>query len=236
VRTPSFKKWFGDWEIEAVADWALNSRPVVEMTGNEFAKSSTKLDKQVAEYFSSIGGKVAWKGYGEVILNERGAKDSIAHGLGREKAIAFYAVPEVIKQGQIADRQENWKGRGYDTYVIIAPVKIENQEYIEEVVVIEQSKGKKNTFYLHEVEIKTKLQRAFKTGSDTSAPGASKLIIAQKLEEVKGKVSQVRDANGEPLAVYHGTDADFDVLDREKQGVTRDYIKRCFYRLLPGSR
>jgi hypothetical protein len=33
----------------------------------------------------------------------------------------------------------------------------------------------------------------------------SKEIIAKLLEKVKGKVSQVRDANVEPLPVFHGT-------------------------------
>ena len=46
---------------------------------------------------------------------------------------------------------------------------------------------------------------------DTSAPQASRLIIAKKQAEVK-QVSQAVDANGAPLVVKHGADADTEKL------------------------
>ena len=75
---------------------------------------------------------------------------------------------------------------------------------IENEVVLTRKTGT-TKFYLHEVEIKEKARSAFKTGMDTSAlqapaqnafktatersaPQASKLIIAKKLNEVKGNV------------------------------------------------
>jgi hypothetical protein len=63
--------------------------------------------------------------------------------------------------------------------------KIGTEEYIAEVII--KKSGNDKSYYLHTVEIKSKLHSALRTGSDTSAPsGAFKLIIAQKLSEVKG--------------------------------------------------
>jgi hypothetical protein len=111
---------------------------------------------------------------------------TIAHkgSFTRETAIAFAAVPEVIKYGKVYNYQAHWKGREYDTYTIGAPIKIGPADYIAEVVIKKSDEDK--SYYLHKVEIKTKLHSAFKTGSDTGAPeGASKLIIAQRVDFVK---------------------------------------------------
>jgi len=61
---------------------------------------------------------------GKVVLDKEGVKSSLGHGMGREKAAAFAAVPEIISKGKVFDRQENWKGRGYDTFVIGASFKM----------------------------------------------------------------------------------------------------------------
>jgi len=47
------------------------------------------LVTQVTEYFNSIGGEVERQGMGMVILDRAGAKSSIGHKLGRNKAAAF---------------------------------------------------------------------------------------------------------------------------------------------------
>ena len=217
VRTPDFKKWFGDWETEANARGLFNAEPITVLSGEEFKKSEIDLVTQVEEYFKSIGGHIEREGIGVIDLTRQGIRSSIAHGIGREKAAAFKAIPDIIKNGKIIDYQTNWKGRGFNTYVIDAPIKIGSKDYIAEVI-IEQNKSKRNEYYLHEVEVKEKAQSAFKTATERSAPQASKLIIAKKLEDVKGKVSQVVDENGEPLVVYHGTYEDWNTYDMNSLG------------------
>jgi hypothetical protein len=176
------------WErlavLEGIADWLLTAAPVVSISGNEFQKSEIDLVTQVENHFKSIGGSVNRAEIGKVELNKAGIKSSIAHGLGREKAAAFAAVADIIGYGKISDHQINWKGRGYDTYVIDAPIKIGSEIYIGEVV-IEQNASGRNEYYLHEVEKKTKAQSAFKTATKRSAPQASRLIITQLLQDVK---------------------------------------------------
>jgi hypothetical protein len=163
-------------------EWVFSAEPIKRLDGSEFSKSDVDLITQVAEFFENIGGKVERDGFGEVELTRRGVKDSLSHGIGRAKAVAFKAVPDIIKHGRIIDRQINWKGRGYDTYVIDAPISIGNTEYIAEVIV-EQSLSGNNKYYLHEVEIKEKAQGVFKTATERSTPQAPKLIITKKIDE-----------------------------------------------------
>jgi len=156
-----------DLEILKNAEWLFNAKPVKQLEGTEFEKSEIDLITQVDQFFKSIGGKVEREGLGTVELNRRGVKDSIAHGISRAKSAAFMAVPDIIKNGKIIDYQKDWKGRGYDTYVIDAPITIGNVEYIAEVIINQDKDGQR--FHLHEVEIKEKAQSAFKTGMVTGA-------------------------------------------------------------------
>ena len=121
---------------------------VAKLTGTEFQKGSRKLTEQVGDFFRSLGNIVFRKGLGNVTLDERGVKSDIAHGIGRAKAITFAAVPDVIENGVQIDFQQNWKGRGYDTYVFAAPVDIgNNRTYVAAVV----RSDAQNRLYLHEV-------------------------------------------------------------------------------------
>ncbi len=207
VRTPNFKKWFGDWEKEAWAKAAMDflerTAPVANLTGQEFQKDGVRLTDKVSIYFNSIGNVVHNEELGDVILDKDTVKASMSHGIGRLKASAFMAVKDVIENGFIFNRESNWKGRGYDTAVIVAPIKIGGESYTCEVVV--KKSDKRNSFYLHEVEIKETLEDMFKTTTEGAISQASKLIIGKHLAEVKGNVSKIVDENGEPLVVYHGT-------------------------------
>ena len=121
---------------------------VARLTGTEFQKGSRKLTEQVGDFFRSLGNSVFRKGLGNVILDERGVKSDIGHGIGRAKAITFAAVPDVIESGIQIDFQQNWKGRGYDTYVFAAPVDIgDSRTYVAAVV----RSDAQNRLYLHEV-------------------------------------------------------------------------------------
>ena len=176
-------------------------KPVSFLTGNEFQKGNEDLITQVEKYFDSVGGKVSTT-YGDVELRRKGIKSSLGHGIGRNKAVAFKAVPEVLKNGKIIDYQKNWKNRGYDTVVFAAPLSIAGQEYfMASVVVVEATK---NAFYLHEVLLQKKEDEAlFKTGtakSGTSGKASSPIfILLEKLNEVKKKdAAKITDDISQP--------------------------------------
>lgn len=209
ARTPNFKRWFEDWEKEAWAKAAMDflekTAPVRELSGGEFQKDGVKLTEKVPAYFKSIGNVARNDELGDVVLDLKGVEDSIAHGVGRLKSAAFMAVPDVIEKGFIFNREENWKERGWSTAVIVAPIKLGEDDYVCEVVV-KKVRGQQR-FYLHEVEIKRTLDGVFKSvANNGNASQVSKLILGKHLSEVKGNVSKVVDENGEPMVVYHGTD------------------------------
>lgn len=128
---------------------AATMESVREMDGTEFEKRDRNLTDQVSDYFDSIGNKAVHPILGEVVLDKKGAKADIAHGIGRKKAAAFLAVPDVVEKGGLIDYRENWKSRGYDTAVLAAPVKIADQKYLMGVV-LERRNGE-NQFYVHEI-------------------------------------------------------------------------------------
>ena len=235
VRTPFFKKWFGDWEKRAYAyaaiDFLESTAPVKELSGQEFQKDGVKLTEKVPAFFDSINNVAHNEELGDVVLNLKGVEDSITHGVGRLKATAFMAVSEVIEKGFVFNREHNWKERGWDTAVIITLVKIGAEDYACEVVV-KKVRGQQK-FYLHEVEIKKTLNDVFKSvANNGNASQVSRLILGKHLAEVKGNVSQVVDENGEPLVLYQGTESDFYEFKHGKaigSGDKFGYLGEAFY-------
>ena len=123
--------------------------PVISLEGTEFDKSQGKLTDTVGRFFRALGNLVHRNGLGDVVLDNDGIKSDIGHGIGREKAITFAAVPAVIEKGKVIDYQKNWKNRNYDTYVIAAPVDVaDHRDYVG--VVLYKKEGD-SRFYLHEV-------------------------------------------------------------------------------------
>ena len=163
--------------------YAMNGASVAELSGNEFQKDNIPITDKVTAYFAEqCNGVAVNPEIGAVRLDREGVKDSLGHGIGRIKAAAYAAVPQIIENGKICDRQENWKGRGYDTVVIVAPLEIAGKPYIGEVVVKQGTD--RQGFYLHEVELKEKLENASKTANGSAFP-ASRLILSQLLDKIK---------------------------------------------------
>lgn len=129
-------------------------QPISVVRSSDFQKveGESIIDK-VGSFFSKLGNAVKSKALGgrEVILDERGVKNDIAHGLGRAKAATFAAVPDVIANGKVIDEQKNWKGRGYDTKLIAGPISIDGSPAYVGCVVTEVEENGKTRFYLHEV-------------------------------------------------------------------------------------
>lgn len=211
VRTRAFKEWFGDWEGR---EFLLSDRYISRLTGDEFEKDAIPLTEKVAKFFKkNYNGQVIRNGVGTVILDSRSVRDSIAHGVGRNKAAAFAAVPDVITSGIEIDRQSNWKGRGYDSVTIAAPISIKGEGYVA-VVVLTQSLNS-NRFYLHEVALQKNLQdESFKTGTKADLHQGD---IANVLINFLN-TSKIVDENGEPKVVYHGANSKFNEFKTEMLG------------------
>ena len=134
---------------DAIAEGGILAR----MDGSEFAPSGKHIVDQVSEFFASLGNKVTRLGFGDIALTRRGAKNSVSHGMGRNKAIAFSAVPTVIENGIVIDEQTNWKGRGTDSVTFGGRIQIGDKTYDMGVIVHKYGKESTNygKYYLHEV-------------------------------------------------------------------------------------
>ena len=129
-------------------------KPVATIEGAEvsFGKTRNENISNVEEFFDSIGNKVIRENFGTVELTKSGARATVQHGNSKAKQVAVAAVPEVIQKGKQIGYEQNWQGRGYDTYVFAAPVEIDGTKLYEGVIVREYTRqnGMKN-FYVHEV-------------------------------------------------------------------------------------
>jgi hypothetical protein len=172
--------------VQKNIDWLLNTDPVAEIPGNAIKLDALEGKNFVDKIYNLfVRDKTAQvtRGDWKINLSKSGIRASRTKGLGALKINAFAALPQVITKGIITDVNRNWKGRGYDSYFINAPVKIGETDYIVEVIVNRGKNGIGN-FYLHEVEKKSKLHGVQQAGMDTRTPeGASRLNIARLLEE-----------------------------------------------------
>ncbi|MBO7233344.1 MAG: hypothetical protein J6V16_09380 [Bacteroidales bacterium] len=197
VRTSCFKQKYGDWEKSYKKNFLLYHDVVKQLSGKEFERVPGKnLTELVSEFFVSIGGIAMSPLFGKVILDRNGADDSFAHGIGRNKAIAYAAVKEVIEQGVLIDFDKNHKNRNYDSAVLSAPIEIAENRWICSVVI---TKKEDNRFYLHEVVEQKKLSGE---GSNTvlGQPQHPKAFakILHDIVSASDMPQNFFDENGEP--------------------------------------
>ena len=160
-------------------------------------------------------------GIGSVTLDAAAVKRSIGHGIGRDKAAAFAAVPDVLRLGRIVHR-EPMRGStdGGMVYHVAAPISINGRGFVADVLVRSDSNAQR--MYVHEVALKEKLQQSdFKVGAvaaeagkraDADA-GAIRSVLQGVYSVNPATISKVVDPDtGEPLVVYHGTRRAFDAF------------------------
>ena len=144
--------------LSAQKDFLLNGIPVSVLSGNEFAKKDgLTLTQQVTDYFNLLGGKALSPVYGEIILDKQSIEDDFAHGVGRKKAIAFAAVPDVIEKGIIIlPLGRHKKDEKTLSAMVAAPIVIGTEEFVCVVVIRQYASGNKK-LYVHEVSLRQKL-------------------------------------------------------------------------------
>ena len=211
---PEGEKFITRENKQAVAEMET----VVGVPGYNGSLKASDVIQTVSEFFSSIGNAAENEELGSVILRKRGIKDDISHGIGREKVVAFMAVPDVLKHGKVVDYQENWKGRGYDTAVVAAPIKISGEDYIAGVCV-KRASGE-SRFYVHEVlpikEGATPFNRAaLKTSVDSGGDTPSMNNILFELLHVK-EISRFSSRNNPDIRYSSRDNLDSEYLELAK--------------------
>ena len=155
-------------ESESVRKAKVLQGAPVYTVGTRIAPKDNKglLEWAVAQ-FEQAGGKAYHPEIGEVLLDRKSVKNSMAHGMNPFKASAFEAVPAVIEKGVVVARTEH--GRT-SSFFVSAPVRIEGVETV--VTVLVRRDMNKQSMYLHSVQNKEKILNAAVNESAADA-GAS---------------------------------------------------------------
>ncbi len=190
----------------------LEGEPVAKLTGHEFeeVKGLRALKDAVYATYERMGLRVVHPEIGTIFLTHGGVGDSIHHGIGRAKVSAFLAVPEILKNGMVAAHRHNWKGRGYDSFIVMAPVEIGGLPYCA-IVIVNSTRSNGYRFYLHEVgkidDIK-KYAEVMRAGSSDV-----KSALSRNLGDIRSIAYSIFAVNGVSENIFTSTIAD--VYDRK---------------------
>lgn len=187
----------------------LQGEPVYTVKERTAPQGFKALREWAAALFEKAGGKAVNPEAGEILLNERSVRDSIAHGMNPFKAEAFAAIPDVISQGVVIHEGVNPENGTRYVY-ISAPVEIEGKDDV--VTLLARNTGNGSQMYLHSVATKESILNASdtetaeisrETGKVNSGYIASvlKKLLEYKTETGKGvsvgKKQQKRQAESE---------------------------------------
>ena len=129
----------------------------------ELSKTDKTLWEKIRDWFFDIIGQIrrSYESLNQASKTAQVLKETVE---SLEEIEGLFTESE----GKIVDYQRNWKNRGYDTAVVVAPITIAGDEYRMGCVVIRAKED--NIFYLHEVaQIKKDGTPSFKTGSSNKS-------------------------------------------------------------------
>ena len=226
VRTPNFKEWFGDWEAVRAQERLDAMEPVQVRVPDAWRglghaelrqKMAEELDRMVREKT-----QIEHPELGMIQVGRAGAKKT--SGSARDPAKSLVAADiEALIPASIYARTEPSRGgdgpdiEGYST--LLARVDVDGVPLVASFTVRHQSDGQwyYNAVALHDG--KEKAQDSYgrpdqQAGSRFAPIAGLSDFIRRPLARVNPEaVSKVVDsATGEPLVVYHGTNADFSVF------------------------
>ncbi|HGO7987625.1 TPA: PLxRFG domain-containing protein [Neisseria meningitidis] len=152
--------------------------------------------------FDKAGGKAVNPEAGEILLNERSVRDSIAHGMNPFKAEAFAAIPDVISQGVVIHEGVNPENGTRYVY-ISAPVEIEGKDDV--VTLLARNTGNGSQMYLHSVATKESILNASDTETAEISRETGKVnsgyiaSVLKKLLKYKTQGGKTEDTPSEGL-------------------------------------
>lgn len=191
---------------------------VTKITGNEFQKGEKDLVTQVKEFFDGLDKRAYNPQLGSITLDKEGVKSDLGHGMGRKKAAAFAAVPDVLARGFVVDYQKNWKGRGYDTAVVAAPIQIGDGDYLMGIVL--NRNQSKNKFYVHEVLTTENGASPFKTGTRKGNPSGDTPSVISILD----KIRTVKNQTGTSEKFSTDNESDVQLIQEQKKTVQKKTV------------
>ena len=231
VRTRAFKEWFGDWEKAARIEKLRDSVPV-EISGREIEEGADikSYRKNAKEYGSRLRGTYLNRDTGKrIAISMGGINEVLSHDASPSQFKSIAAIPQMVENGIYIESRENEDIKkhpdvgSYDYFV--CGLKIGGVDYTAKIVVANQRNGER--YYDHKLTqiekgaLLSTLSAIHKAGEESNTP-LSEVKDKRLLSILQANSSKIVDENGEPLVVYHGTDADFTVFDRAKARATMD--------------
>ncbi len=230
VRTKAFKQWFGDWEFTARAK-AIESLEPIKVEAHSMARdelkeiygnlpSVTKGDKKISFYGSAFG-----KNYrdGGLFAKAVPVLDNVL-----DNAVLAFSETDNRAGKQRPDGSTHKKHPNIDSYDnYVGKVEIDGKDYyVRFTVTNEKNQSGVHSQFVSDVTLYSNTATSL-SGLDSSLQSrgtydgivdAKLADFLEKAKEAEENSSKVVDENGEPLVVYHGTNAEFSVFDPGKAG------------------
>lgn len=226
VRTPNFKRWFGNWEFnenKIVKTVELNDSEV-EFNHN----NASEVEKWLKENLSGKSIIIDSSG-AKVLIFNKGLKDSLKRH-GEVQRNSYAVLEDLISKSELfdfikSDGKSKHNGLlGQDVYY--SALKVGENYYSVQFKFDVSEKYRTDSYKDHKImEIKT-APLLYHGSKDVHAitSAVHNFTISQLTNGVKPNFSKMIDENGEPLVVYHGSpNKGFDVFDKNKIGSTTDY-------------
>ena len=229
VRTPAFKAWFGDWEQAARLMLPRHAENLEEAA----AAARSIAGKRLTNDLLGVDAFLSNKNIGKMVSASatRKSVDARVHALAVANVDRLFsrAITEYTHKDR--DNDKNIK----QIHRVFSPFVVGDNVFVAKLTVKElvQEKEGNRLYSVEALEIKEasrKWNAAYNAteGVLTSFPQeAFDDIIARFLPDGKN-CSKIVDENGEPMVVYHGSDADFDVFDKTKGRANMD-IQGMFF-------
>ena len=200
--------------------------------------SYAEVARQVGRLFASQGGKAVRADLGDVALDERAAKSSLAHGGANiYKKAAFAAVKDVIERGALVMQASHERT---ESYYISAPVQIDGISNVVTALVRRDHNGQR--MYLHSVTTKENLldsrvssvdAEASERSGSTNQGGSATVAPAQQQGKADSAevVAELRrllrlDVGNSPMFSRRATQPGMDAAASQARSVARKALDR----------
>ena len=137
--------------LKKLSSESTNEKNIFNVSSLELPEANSDIEA-IEKYFDNVGELAVNQDIGKVEIKKKGIKSTIYHNYSKSKVIAAMAIKDVIENGKIQLHNRNWKGRGYDTYVITGKGVIDGKDSLVGVIVKSYPQTDMiNKFYVHEV-------------------------------------------------------------------------------------
>ncbi len=230
VRTPNFKRWFGDWEAGHKARQIIGDSPI-NLADNELSNlTGSEQRTKAAEIYNALVGKepVRTVDGRNVVFTRTGFKELKSHSANPHTLQIVPKLQEIVSTATPFLSEKNTDQtkpnvKAFHSYA--RKILLSEGEYIARVVLREDNDG--TIFYdgeateLQKVEELRQPDRKPNAGENLQTPLKNKVM--QFFADVNSNdVSKVVDENGEPKIVKHGTPYTFSTFSKKKIGSTTD--------------